>query len=332
MGVGVGDGMGERSWARGAIWYSVGFVAVQVGGLALALVLAATPWFMSHDGNPGLRTIGYGQRQEHADCEVVLYGDSAALTGLDPEVVKEATGLTACNVSEAGWVEDVVGSHLPLDAYLAKNKRPRYLVILLTPSLFRPERSPFEVYRPDGMTYELQYNRGAALYGELVRRPDWVMNYALWAGHAVISDWASRHFPGQEQVSQVDPKEQREQRGGIFPLPRPVETTCVRTALHLDPSIVVKDGASVEAMRRAYGVEGTKVLIDIAPVPVCDELQQVYRERLAGLHDNAFETVPIGYFNEGDVHFSAAGSRYVSMMAAEQILAMEKQAAAAPVR
>ena len=78
-------------------------------------------------------------------------------------------------------------------------------------------------------------------------------------------------------------------------------------------------------MRRIYGVEGTTVIINMAPVPTCDTLQQTYRRKSEGLRDNAFETLPITDFNEGDVHFSPEGGRHISIEAGNQILALEEQ-------
>lgn len=66
------------------------------------------------------------------------------------------------------------------------------------------------------------------------------------------------------------------------------------------------------------------MILDISPVPDCDVLYDRYAELANGLHDNAFEPLPISYFNEGDVHFSAVGSQYISRKAAEQILALEQ--------
>ena len=89
-----------------------------------------------------MRTFGYSLRMKHQDCDVVLYGDSTALTGLDPDIVQRITGLKSCNIAEAGWIEDVVGTDFPLQAYLKDNKRPRFIVTDITPSLFARSRPP----------------------------------------------------------------------------------------------------------------------------------------------------------------------------------------------
>ena len=70
-------------------------------------------------------------------------------------------------------------------------------------------------------------------------------------------------------------------------------------------------------------------MINIAPVPDCDISYDMYNRLSAGLHDNAFERLPISYFNQGDVHFSPEGSRYISIEAAQEILAAERKQDAA---
>ena len=78
-------------------------------------------------------------------------------------------------------------------------------------------------------------------------------------------------------------------------------------------------------MRKDYGVNGTQVIVDIMPVPACDTLIDTYRKLSEGLHDNAFEVVPISFFSEGDVHPSEKGGAYISTEIAYQILALEKK-------
>jgi len=307
------------------LWlYLAGFVVVQTIFLLLAIAAATTRWFMTHDDYPGMLPPGYSLRLKHADCDVVLYGDSSALTGLDPEVVQRITGLKTCNLAEGGTIEGVVGSRFPLDAYLKNNKRPRFLLATYTPSQFRPYRRPFDDYQPEGVLYALQYDRGLQLYMGLLRRPNWVVRFGVWAGHAMVEDFWARHFYRGEAKVAVDQRALRDGRLGLWQFPFPPETDCVREALHINPTKVERFADSVALMQRIYGVDGTTVIVNLSPVPTCDPLQQAYRQQAEGLHANPFEALPISYFNEEDVHFSPEGSRYISTEAGYQILALEK--------
>lgn len=321
------ESAGRRTLSgRKFFFYACGFVLAQISLLLLVLGVASTRWFLAHDDDPGMRTFGYVFRIGHADCQVVLYGDSSAEIGLDPSVVQNVTGLKTCNLSEAGWIEDVVGTTYPLDSYLRHNKRPLYMVMMFTPSLYEPYRPPFSNYRFNGVLYELQYNRHAKIYWELLKRPRWLLDFDLWAGHAMIEHFLDRELVNNPGLPPMDgAMNERTQRRGLWRVPWPPETHCVRDALHIGADSIGRYAASVEKMRKLYAVDGTQVLLDITPVPTCDLLQDTYRERSAGLHDNKFETLPISYFGEGDVHPSLQGSHFISTQVGEQILALERK-------
>ncbi len=308
-----------RSDARRFRRYLLAFFAIQPGVLLLAFCVAGTQWFLWHDEYPGLRNAGYSQRVGRAGCEVLIYGDSSSLTGLDPSIIGGLTHLKTCNVSEGVTIQTVVGSDVPLQAYLRQNPAPRFLLGMWTSSLFRPEIPAYNRYYPEGMTYGLDYlPRAQFLKNLLLRRPTWFVRYSVWAIDA-LGNGLYDEFNGKAR-HQIDARVQRAQRNGQWPYPLPPQTQCVRGALHLTPDAVLRWQADVEGFRRRYSTAQTTVLLDIAPVPDCDTTYGVYAQRAAGLHDNAFERLPIRFFNEGDVHFSPEGSRYVSTAAARQIL------------
>jgi hypothetical protein len=307
------------------MFYVAGFVSAQALVLLLVLASVHTRWFLRHDDYPGMWQSGYGARLKDRNCDVVLYGDSSALTGLRPDVIQQITGLKTCNISEGVTIQGVVGSGYPLDEYLANNKRPRFLLMMYTPSVFRPYLAPFSDYKPEGMIYAFEYDRTEEWYRGLLRHRQWLLDFVIWSGHAILQDGLDRFTAAGRAKVSVDTRAQREGENGVWPYPRPPETYCVRTAYHMTPAMIVRYADSVETMRRLYSVDGTQVIIDVAPVPTCDTLQQAYREKSEGLHDNAFETLPISYFNEGDVHFTPEGGRIISVEAANQILALDGQ-------
>lgn len=73
----------------GALFYCIGFISFQLVVFVGVLLLTPTWWFLTHDNYPGVVQAGYGSRLTHADCEIVLYGDSSALTALDPAVIQD---------------------------------------------------------------------------------------------------------------------------------------------------------------------------------------------------------------------------------------------------
>jgi hypothetical protein len=312
----------EKAGGARLYLYVAGFVAVQLAVLAVVLLLTATPWFLTHDAYAGYYQTGYGMRLQHADCEVLIYGDSSSLTGLDPRVIESATGMKSCNIAEGTSVQGVVGSRFPLDSYLKANKRPRYLLLLYTPSKFRPYLEPFTDYQPEGVLYAAQFERSREMFLGLLHRGRWVVDYDLWAGRLMIKALLRWVMP-DSGTTVIDTRAQRASRNGNWPYPLPAETRCVRTERHIDPKSIGRYAQDVAKMREPYGIDGTTVVMDIAPAAECDTLQDVYRAQAEGLHDNAFEVRPISDFNEGDIHFSPEGSAHISTEAAQQIVALE---------
>ncbi|HSY34676.1 MAG TPA: hypothetical protein VK814_02885 [Acidobacteriaceae bacterium] len=304
------------------LWYAIAFVVVQLGALTTCFIIAAHPWFLTHDDYPGVYQAGYGMRLTHADCEVVLYGDSSALTGLDPQLIEKSTGLKTCNVAESAWVQALVGFQFPLDEYLRRNKRPRFILMMLTPPEFLPGEKPLDFLEADGMLYAFQYDHDPAIVHGLLHRPMWVLNFTLWAGKSIFEHELKQLFPSSRGV-EVDTRKQRADRHGIWQFPFPPEVSCNYT--RHDPRTVKRDAAGAAATRKRYGVDGTQVIVDISPISNCNPYADVYRRKLDGLHDNALVALPMPYFNDADEHFSVKGSAYISTEAANQILALMRQ-------
>ncbi|WP_433975787.1 hypothetical protein [Tunturiibacter lichenicola] len=81
---------------RASIWYSILFAAAQVGVLLICFAIAMKPWFLSHDGDTAFPSqFGYSAHAAGQNCDIVLYGDSTALTALDPAII------------QANWPEDL---------------------------------------------------------------------------------------------------------------------------------------------------------------------------------------------------------------------------------
>jgi hypothetical protein len=307
---------------RAPLWYATLFVCMQLGALVALLCVMVRPWFLTHDGYPGIYQAGYGMRLVHADCDVVIYGDSSALTGLDPQLIAKITGLKTCNIAEARGVQDVVGYQFPLDSYLQRNKRPRFILMMLGAPSFVPGKKPFTAFSTEGMIYALQYDHGREMLKGFRRRPNWVMNFVFWAAESMLENQWKQLLPWTRKPD-IDTRKQRADRDGIWPFPLPPEVNCDYSGP--DPSPVVRNAEDVAETRKRYAVDGTQVIIDVSPISNCNPYEGLYRKQLDGLHDNALVALPMPYFNMTDVHFSPMGSAYISTEAANQILKLMHQ-------
>lgn len=292
-------------------------LAATISALLLAIAVGFTPWFQAHQ-DPPLESFRYAT-ELRANCEIVLFGDSSALHGLDPATVTAVTGLSACNIAEPIWIEAVVGTEFPLDAYLRHNQRPRFLVMTFSPTFFSPYRPPFTQCYPQGVLYALRYQHSRELYLRLLKHPVWLLKFSVWTGQTLINMLFNGGPPKlSKEAAEFNPELHR----GYLPFPHAPEDHCTRQDfLHTPASDVVRYEQGVADMRRRYAVGGTQVFIDITPAADCDILQDAYRTTSAGLHDNAFQTLPIGDFADGDVHLGNTGVQLYSRQVGEQILA-----------
>jgi hypothetical protein len=290
---------------------------------AAGFFAANTEWFFYHNGYFGLRNMGYSLTLHHADCQVVLTGDSSALTGLDPLTITRITGLSACNVAEGGTVTVVTGNY-PLDMYLHQNAAPKYIVFMFTPSLFRHNRSwqDYGTYY-EGIAYLLRYERNGNTYRQLLKHPYETINFSAWAAHGIVSDAISRLVEPHKYDGMEDPATRRQSHKGLFTLYSAPEISCYRSGWDKIPRIIA-DPEWVNGIRRQYGINGTHVIVNVAPVADCDDMKDVYLRDLKGLHDNSLEVIPIGMFNSQDVHFTSEGAEHVSTGVANQILLDER--------
>jgi hypothetical protein len=309
----------KRHWVA----YIVLLLCVPVVFLLATLYMAGTTWFFYHDSYFALRNVGYGLTLHHADCEVVLTGDSSALTGLDPATVTRVTGMSACNVAEGGTVTVVAGSY-PLDAYLAQNAAPKYIVFMNTPSLYTPAASwhDYSSYY-EGMVYLLRYEPRKIVYHALLHHPSETYHFVSWAAHAAMTGAEDSIVHPHQYDGYEDPALRRQRHKGLFTYYAEPETQCFRNGWDKDLHLTA-DPKWPDAMRKKYGVHGTRVIVNVAPVADCDDMKDAYEHLLQGMHANPLEVLPIGMFNNQDVHFTPEGAAHISAEVGEQILAEER--------
>ena len=299
-----------------ASWrYDVGLLLTG-GVLVIGLLFSGqTDWFLRHSGYSGLRGVGYSQRVIGQNCQVLIYGDSSAMAELDPKVIQKVTGLSTCNVSEGTSIQRVVGTDTPLQAYLSKNAPPMVLLTTWTPSFFKPDQAPLDEFHVEGMWYAWRYRVWTTLL--TWRMAGWTASYVTWELRALLQNIVATGRPDT-----FDARLAREEAQGQMGWTSPPETHCVRD---YDAGAVKRFEGSALAFRKKYTTAETRVIVDISPIPACDPLYDVYLRQDAGLYDNQLDRLPIGDFNNGDVHLDPEGSRIESIKAAQQVMALLKR-------
>ena len=267
----------------------------------------ASIWVQSNDAIFGMR---------HRNCDVLVFGDSTAMTGIDPDVVQRDTGFHTCNIAVTNAVLAVTGN-LTLDQFLEHNDRPRVIVVQLSPEDFQPENLLWHhtIYA-EGLLEQLRHGSPSESRHILLQHPHEAISFAGYAAgfsayYAIKDVWfRATHLRPEEDQVRV--------RNGFFTPPSPPRTYC-------DAPDKVQHGTNATFARAVsssfhanYSSRASVVLVDVAPIPTCDGNLATFASQLQGVTSNTLQSLPIGLFNDGR-HYTATGSRIVSILVAQQL-------------
>jgi hypothetical protein len=271
-----------------------------------AFVILPSHWFTVRSDIPYLVNMGYADSLHHHECQVLLYGDSSAMTDLSPKLITEQTGLSACNIAEYQGLAHVTKT-LMVDEYLANNPRPRYIVFMYTPDDLMAPTWKFSSY--ESTTYLVQRRRSLATAWQLAIHPKSTLDWATHGMRMVLLRVRAAPFPPSVYRLRADQE-------GLLPNPRPTIHTCGSPNANIAP-----DRAWIKELRSRYETSDTTVLVDATPTSACDVSLPFYQVHLDGLVDNSpYQAVPDGSFTDGGrLHANALGITRISSLVASQI-------------
>ena len=258
------------------------------------------------------------------ECDVLVYGDSTAMTGIDPEVVESNTGFRTCNIAVTNAVLAVT-NNLTLDHFLAHNARPNVILVQLSPDGFQSENHAWrKTIYAEGMLELLRHGRPGEARRVMVSHPQESIAFAGYAAgftawYAIKEVWThATTLRPEEDTVQV--------HNGFFTPPSPARTSCAPA------SNVMSLGAPHQAdfsrrlvsdYQQGYARRAGMVLVNVAPIPACDQNLAAYAAELNGITSNSLLPLPIGLFNDGR-HYTARGSEVVSTLISKELNAVAK--------
>jgi hypothetical protein len=309
------DGPAARLYAR----YLLPLILLPLLLPVAAVLIVPTAWFARHSGISYLVTVAYGATLHDANCQVVIYGDSTAMLGIDPERVRQLTGLSTCNIAEYMGITMLEGTRL-VDQYLERNRRPRYLIFNYAPEDLNPDQQygNTNIHLFEAITYTLrQRGRWANL---LLRHPGEFLDWSC-RGLRIAAEKAVTK-PSESAVTKPFSPEiqylQNRTVGRMVPDDAHALSSCSYVSNFSAP-----DKNWIELLRSKYGRDGTTVLIDATPIPACDPNLAFFLGKLSGVIDNRIDTLPVNDFLEGGRHTTTAGSVLLSERIASQIRTLE---------
>jgi hypothetical protein len=275
--------------------------------LALSIPIVRSKSFPSEASDPFLLNPDYAFNQMHVDCEVVIYGDSTALTGLDPTVVSRATGWKTCNIAQSQSIVEIVGM-LALDTYLKNNAPPKFLVMQFAPETLSRGRN--NVFWPEGLTLLLRKRSLLEALPTLLLHPVRAYQFAIWADKAKVD--ALINSPTDLGSTEALFRS----HGGLLTLPKAAETHCLNNLEYAEPT-----AHWVRELREKYSNSGTRVLVNVSPLPDCSPIASEVATGVRNVTDNSLALFPIGLFCDLDRHLTLEGAERASLELAKQLLA-----------
>jgi hypothetical protein len=275
--------------------------------LTAALLILPSQWYALRSQNTYLINVAYGAKLYGENCQVLVYGDSSAMVGVDPSVIRARTGLSTCNIAEFQPMTMLNGTML-LDTYLEHNAPPRFLVFLFAPEDLDPQsqrfNGPFEA-----IVYRMRRpHRLSSLADLALHHPNELMAWVEQGLRFTLVNLFSKSASPEIQHL-------RERTHGQLPMSSPSRTACDSLVRNAPP-----DKAWVAGLRSKYAEGGTTVLVDATPLATCDPSLSFFKQQLPGVIDNRMETLPVSaYVVDGRLHVNAGGAALLSNMLADQI-------------
>lgn len=312
--------------AAAAARYCLLLLLLPLLGIPSSIALGRSDFFLHHGASVWVRSDDAVFDMHDRRCDVVVFGDSTAMTGINPEIVEQQTGLRTCNIAVTNAVMAVTGN-MTLDHFLAHNGRPRVILLQLSPDDFQQGNHAWRntIY-PEGVLELLRHGAPGEARRVLLAHPQEAIAFAGYAAgftafHGLKQIWF--HLTGvraEEDTIVV--------RNGFFTPPSPPRSFCDAATSVSDPTGGGFSRNLVQEFRQKYADRADRVLVNVAPIPSCDPNLHTFARELDGVTSNPLLPLPIGLFND-QRHFTERGSTLVSRLIASELTEAVGQTAAA---
>ena len=272
-------GSPERSLARLRLFCFV-LALLPFAAMIFAVWLAKTDWFLRRAMPAYLQMMDAEWAIQGRSCDVLVYGDSAALTGMMPWVIQQESGLTTCSIAQTKGTVGVMGTQ-PLEKYLERNPAPHVLIFAFSPEDWRPFHAWGEVAYVEGVLQTVRHGGARQYIAALVTHPDEAFGFATFVYKSALGALVGHPASTGEKL-----------RDGQMTLPSPPEQRCQGNPLHPGPLFQPDADYARELRQRFSSPNRTLVLLLVTPIPDCDPQAGWYAEHLQGITDNPLETWP----------------------------------------
>jgi len=285
--------------------YCLVIALVPIFAVVVSLFIARSSWYVRHQKNSYLAISDYPFTLKNKNCDVIIYGDSSALTGVSPLVIEAATALRTCNIAQPNTALAIAGT-FALDSYLKNNARPKFLAFQFTAPDFSPRDSNGRLYE-EGALQLVRHKLDLQTFQLFARHPMEALQFSEFILRTALleKDWTAGIY--NRSWAEIRATQ------GLFTTPGPPLVHCAGDLEERAP-----DAMWIQHLRNKYSLGGTRVLVYVAPHPECDNTYDYYAEKIAQLADNRLQRFSIGMFNEKN-HFTREGANLNSAQIAAEI-------------
>lgn len=294
--------MTPRNWIYTVVSVLLLVSLVVFAGVLWSLHIARSQGFYQTMPDLTLRVQESAFEKHNTPCDILIYGDSTALTGVDPGILHNETGLSACNIASTRPIVDILGT-MPVDQFLQNNPKPKILILQLGPeAFFRSNEWDASAMAP--LVILIRRHPGFATDRIMLTHPSLTLQSAEAFLH--FHYLYSRRNLDRFNTLYGPTFDQYQKNGGILHYIKDPQTTCVLPKTKLKGPL---DRSWVESVRARYQAMGITTLIRASPVPGCDPRLDEYRSALAPIVDVNVESMEPSNFNDGDRHMTVNGAR-----------------------
>ena len=297
--------------------YCVLLLMVPVLAMLGFIRLGYSDFFLRHGASIWVQSNDAVFDMHDRDCDVLIFGDSTAMTGIDPQRVERETGFKTCNIAVTNAVLAVTHT-MTLDHFLAHNARPRVLLIQLSPDGFQPESSSWSatIY-PEGMLELLRHGDPTETRRMLLHHPQEAIAFAGYSAGFTL--YAAIKAIWYHLTSIRSDEDSVTIHNGFFTPPSPARQSCEPSVALSNPGVGGEYARHlVEQYQRSYADASRVVLVNVAPIPSCDRNLAVFSSQLNGVTSNSLLPLPVTLFNDTR-HYTADGSALVSRLVSEEL-------------
>jgi hypothetical protein len=257
-------------------------------------LLYITPFFFARSAlydrvNPSFfaRPLNYAFETAGQNADVVIFGDSTALLGIDPSRMSSALGVKVLNLVNTQPTL-VVNDDLSLRRYLQANRPPRLIVFYFAPWDFDFGHNDFDSWPTyDGEEILLRHGNSREIVAFVRNHPH---EAAVFPLKFYLNAWqfTLHHVPHAHQEEQL-----RATRGHVdSPEPSIMTVPC-----HFPQYLIDHVRFNwVHDLGGRYRSPQTQVLFYVAPVPACDNVSEVLARPYGELPAAPPKTVPPVFF------------------------------------